>query len=110
MTQTIPDRVTEYLAAAEARDVQALAQCFTPDATVLDEGRTYRGHQEIIGWREALASQFTYTSQVTEAGPGADGSCLVGLHIEGDFPGGVVDLRYRFTFRDGLIESLAIME
>lgn len=29
-------------------------------------------------------------------------------HLEGDFPGGTVDLRYRFTLRDGLIAGLAI--
>ena len=29
-------------------------------------------------------------------------------HLEGDFPGGVVDLRFRFTLRDGRIASLVI--
>ncbi|MFJ5104599.1 hypothetical protein [Streptomyces sp. NPDC088554] len=29
-------------------------------------------------------------------------------HLEGDFPGGAVDLRYRFTLRDDRIERLVI--
>ncbi|MFJ9612031.1 hypothetical protein ACIRS1_37430 [Kitasatospora sp. NPDC101176] len=29
-------------------------------------------------------------------------------HLEGDFPGGTIDLRYRFTLRDDLIEHLSI--
>jgi len=33
----------------------------------------------------------------------------VGVHIEGDFPGGVADLTYRFALRDGLIADLSIV-
>jgi hypothetical protein len=29
-------------------------------------------------------------------------------HLEGDFPGGVVDLRYRFVLAGGLIAELEI--
>jgi hypothetical protein len=29
-------------------------------------------------------------------------------HLEGDFPGGVVDLRFRFTLREGRIAELVI--
>ncbi|MFK0263624.1 hypothetical protein ACIQU1_20125 [Streptomyces angustmyceticus] len=29
-------------------------------------------------------------------------------HLEGNFPGGSIDLRYQFTLRDGLIERLVI--
>jgi hypothetical protein len=29
-------------------------------------------------------------------------------HLEGDFPGGVVDLHFRFTLRDALIARLVI--
>jgi hypothetical protein len=33
---------------------------------------------------------------------------LVVNHLEGDFPGGVVDLQYRFVVRDDLIVELVI--
>jgi len=55
-----PAVIARYLAAAPAGDFVALADCFTVDGTVTDEGHTYRGRPEIIGWRESLASQFTY--------------------------------------------------
>jgi hypothetical protein len=29
-------------------------------------------------------------------------------HLEGDFPGGSVDLRYQYTIRGGLISALTI--
>jgi len=51
MSDTAPAVVTRYLAAADAGDLPTLADCFASDGTVLDEGRTYRGRGEIIGWR-----------------------------------------------------------
>ena len=37
-----------------------------------------------------------------------DGHFEVVQHFEGNFPGGTVDLRYRFTFTDELIKELTI--
>jgi hypothetical protein len=31
-------------------------------------------------------------------------------HLEGNFPGGLVDLQFRFTLRDGAISQLTIEE
>ncbi|MEX0664731.1 MAG: hypothetical protein WD598_08170 [Acidimicrobiia bacterium] len=36
------------------------------------------------------------------------GTWVVVNRLEGDFPGGVVDLRYRFAVTDGLISELVI--
>ena len=102
--------VTRYLAAADARDSQALADCFTADGTVSDEGVTHRGHGQIVGWREGLAAKWTYTTKVTESQPLADGQYLGSVRVEGDFPGGVADLRYLFALRDELIADLSIAE
>ncbi len=110
MTTPTPAVLTRYLAAAEAGDIAALAGCFTADGTVLDEGHTYRGQAEIIGWRTALAGQWTYTSTVTGTEPVSADEFRVTVHIEGNFPGGVADLRYRFTLRDDLIAALSIVE
>jgi uncharacterized protein (TIGR02246 family) len=108
MTTDAPDVVTRYLAAAEAEDPNALAACFTPDGTVLDEGRTYTGRDEIIAWRKSIATQWTYTTQLTGSQAIGPDDYRITVHLEGDFPGGVVDLNYRFQLRDGLIAALAI--
>jgi hypothetical protein len=108
MSDTAPAVVTRYLAAADAGDLAALADCFTSAGTVTDEGRTYRGREEIIGWREALAGKWTYTSTVSGSRPISAQEHNVSVHVEGNFPGGVADLRYRFTLREGLIEDLTI--
>jgi hypothetical protein len=107
-TQTAPEIVIRYLAARDAGDSSALADCFTVDGTVIDEGQTYVGRAAIKGWRDALASQFTFTSTVTGSEPAGEGSYLVTAHIEGDFPGGVADLTYTFTVTGGLISALHI--
>ena len=105
---TIPDVISRYYAAAAATDLDTLIGCFTADAHVLDEGRDYHGVAEIRTWRESLASRFTYTTEITGAEQTGDREYLVSTHLEGDFPGGVVDLDQRFTLDDGLISDLSI--
>lgn len=92
----------------ESEDSEALAACFTPAGTVLDAGVTYTGHDEIVAWRESLAGKFTYTSRVDGTEAAGDHEHLAFVHIEGDFPGGVADLKYRFALDGDLISGLTI--
>jgi hypothetical protein len=104
----VPSVVTRYLAAADAQDPQAVADCFTVDGTVLDEGNTYTGRDEILGWRKRTISEWTYTTTISSGAPiGAD-AYRITARLEGDFPGGVAELRFDFTVRDGLIADLRI--
>jgi ketosteroid isomerase-like protein len=103
-----PDIIDRYYSASEKGDIDALVACFTPDATVLDEGRTHHGREEIRAWREGVASAFTYTLEVTGLKDTAPQEYVATTHLEGDFPGGVVDLTNRFRLDGGLIAALAI--
>ena len=105
---SIPDVISRYYAAAAASDLDTLIGCFIVDAHVLDEGHDYHGVAEIRAWRQSLASQFTYTTEITGAKQTGDREYLVSTHLEGDFPGGAVDLDQRFTLADGLISDLSI--
>ena len=106
---TIPDVISRYYAAAAAQDhLDTLIGCFTADAHVLDEGHDYHGVAEVRTWRESLASQFTYTTEIIGAEQLGDSEYVVSTHLEGDFPGGVVDLDQRFTLAGGLISDLSI--
>ncbi|MEV4604551.1 nuclear transport factor 2 family protein [Amycolatopsis sp. NPDC049253] len=108
MTTALPQPVTEYLAAHETRDADRALPHFTPDATVADDGHTYHGPAEIRAWLEGAASEYTYTSTLI-ATERIDGEHYVATHhLEGDFPGGRVDLHFRFTLDDGLISRLVI--
>jgi SnoaL-like domain len=108
MAETTPDVITRYLRAADERNANALAACFTADGTVIDEGATYVGHDAIVGWREGALSKWRYTTAVLRTESVGAHEHLVSVHIEGDFPGGVADLTYRFLTEGGLISSLSI--
>ncbi|WP_329384595.1 nuclear transport factor 2 family protein [Streptomyces sp. NBC_01716] len=104
----VPDVVTRYLAAHEDRDAPAALATMHEDATVTDEGSTHTGSAEIGRWLETAASEYTYTTELVAAESEDDAHHTVTHRLEGNFPGGRVDLRFRFTLRDGLIEDLTI--
>jgi len=104
----LPEVITGYLAAHTARDLDTVAAGYTADGVVTDEGRTYRGHDAIRTWLGRAASEYTYTTRLTGAGRIDDDRFVVVQHLEGDFPGGVVDLNFRFTLRSGKIAELVI--
>jgi hypothetical protein len=92
----------------DREDDRALAT-FTADAVVTDDGRDYTGRDEIRAWLAASASgsEYTYTSAFTGATTTVT-TVDVGQHLEGNFPGGVADLHYRFTLDGALISRLVI--
>jgi hypothetical protein len=81
---------------------------FATDATVIDDGNSYTGHDEIHRWRETEASEYIYTVEVSHVEKLDDTQYVVTNHLEGDFPGGVVDIIYRFTLANDLITKLEI--
>jgi uncharacterized protein (TIGR02246 family) len=104
----IPEVITRYLRAADEKDFRTLAACFTEDGSVVDEGETYVGRDAIRRWREGTVAQWTYTTTVTGAEHVTGDRYDVGIHLEGNFPGGEVDLTQSFTVSDGLISRLVI--
>jgi ketosteroid isomerase-like protein len=100
--------IDRYLQTATGNDFAAMAACFTEDAEVTDEGRTHRGRPEIQAWREQLAATFEYTVKILSTDTGDDGRHHVKALVEGNFPGGRVELTYRFRLRDDLISELVI--
>jgi len=105
---TTPDAIVRYLAAADAQDWPTLADCFTEDGAVRDEGKTHVGRTEIIAWREEVAAAFTWTTTLLGTQATGDDGYSVFMRIEGNFPGGVADLTQRFQMRGGLIAVLDI--
>lgn len=104
----LPAPVRGFLAAHTARDADTAIGAFTPNAVVTDEGRTFRGTEEIAGFLRHSGSDFTYTTELTGARRVDDEHWVAVNHLEGNFPGGVVDLAYRFTMDGDLIAELVI--
>ena len=109
-TAELPELITGYLRAHRERDLDVAVRYYASDATVTDEGRTYRGPAEIRAWLSRSASEYTYTIGMTGAAQVDKDEYDVIQHLEGDFPGGVVDLHFRFVLRDGAIVRLVIEE
>jgi hypothetical protein len=54
------------------------------------------------------AAEYTFTRRLVSAVETTHDRWLVTNHLEGDFPGGEVDLTYSFDLADGLITHLTI--
>lgn len=103
----LPDAIGAYFAKDKLRDPDAIAACFTPDAVVKDEGHTYVGRDAIRRWKAQSSTRYTYTVEpfaLEEQG----GQTIVVSHLEGNFPGSPVDLRYAFRLEDGAVSHLEI--
>lgn len=103
----LPDTIKTFMTALDAREVDQALATLTTDAVVTDEGHDYKGHDEIGAWVATAAAEYTYTSEFTGTTT-TDTTIDVGQHLEGNFPGGVVDLHYRFALDGALISRLVI--
>lgn len=105
----LPAVVRGYLADHVARRTDAALRAFAPTAVVTDEGRTFRGTQEIRTFLSEAGAEFTYTTELVGVRRVDDARWVVTNRIEGDFPGGVAELDYHFVLEAGHIARLAIV-
>jgi hypothetical protein len=113
MTISLPTIISDCMAASDSGSVDASIVCFADDAVVVDEDQEWRGRPRIREWRERVANAYEYTVEVRGAAPRGQVDGLerhdVYTHLEGNFPGGTVDLTNRFGLRDGHIARLEIV-
>lgn len=108
MPVTLPIPIAAYFA-ADQNDGNAVAQCFTENAVVMDERRTHAGRDAILRWKEEASAKFSYTTDPF-AHSEEDGQTVVRAHVSGDFPGSPVDLRYAFVLEGEKIARLEITQ
>ena len=104
----LPATIRAYLAAHSAGEADAAVRAFTPTAVVVDEGRTFRSTAQVHDFLSHAGGEFTYTTELVGAEKVDDTRWVAVNRLEGDFPGGVAELRYRFTLVDDLIAELVI--
>src|SRR5713101_2101209 len=109
MSSPSPDVIARYFAAQSARDTDSLIALFRPDAIVFDENQTWRGTSEIRAWRDDVATVFQYTTEVLGLKSVRDGEYVARVRLEGNFPGGIVELKYHFVVELGQIQRLEIV-
>ncbi len=67
----LPAPVAAYFA-ADTTGAEAVAQCFTDGAVVIDERQEYRGRTAIARWKADVSAKFRYTVD------------RLGAHVSGD--------------------------
>ena len=82
MSLSLPDAITTYFSISNGADATHIADCFTQDACVFDEGETHRGRPAIQAWMPAT--------------------------VTGNFPGSPVQLDHAFQLAESQIQSLEI--
>lgn len=107
MSITMPIAIAEYFDADRAGDATAVADCFTADAVVRDEGHTYTGRDAIYEWKAGSSKKYSYIVEPFAIVDDGDRT-VVTSHVVGDFPGSPVDLRYLFTLTDEGVSGLEI--
>jgi hypothetical protein len=104
----LPDTITKYLTSHTARDADTAMQWYAENADVTDDGKTYHGRDEIRAWFGSAASEYTFTTELIATRKIDDTTYVATHHLEGDFPGGTVDLDFTFTLEDDRIVRLVI--
>ena len=104
----VPAVIDRYLRAHDRRDTDAALSTFAADATVVDDGRRHAGPDRIRDWLANASTEFSYTRTFTGADAVDADTWLVTNRLEGDFPGGVVDLGYQFRLAGDAIAELLI--
>src|ERR1700693_2202318 len=107
MALDVPEPVAAYLAAEEAKDVDALSRCFTEDGTVHDEGRDYRGRSSIRQWKQEVDTKYRYVLQTVNIQTQGD-KVNVRIRLTGQVPGSPIELDYIFKLFNDKIASLEI--
>jgi uncharacterized protein (TIGR02246 family) len=106
--KTAADVISRYFTAQSARDFETLVGLFTDDGVVADEGKIWRGKSGIREWRDKAASAYQYTTQVLQVHEDDEDEYTALVRLEGNFPGGIVELEYHFALKGDLIRTLEI--
>ena len=99
--------IQAYFEADRRNDCEAVVDCFAPDATVQDEGRTHAGHYAIGTWWEQSKARYRHTAEPLEV-QDDDGVSRVRAKVVGEFPGSPALLTFAFSLADSKIKNLEI--
>lgn len=107
MSIPLPAAIALYFEISNGTDTGRLDQCFTADATVRDEGHTYRGHDAIAGWMKETRKKIDFSVEPLTVL--RDGDCVtVAARVVGNFPGSPIELDHAFQLTGDSIASLEI--
>jgi ketosteroid isomerase-like protein len=103
----LPSIIADLLKAQDKYDSMAFSECFSDDAIVFDEGKTYRGKKEVRQWNEMTNAKYKTRYEPLEILDNGDRIILT-AKISGTFPGSPAIIKYRLETKNGKIASLRI--
>jgi len=107
MDLQLPHPIETYVRAENAGDVEALSECFAPNATVRDEGHYYEGLPAIKKWKTQTKNKYNHTVTPLEITT-SNGNATLKARLSGTFPGSPVTVNFHFELVDDQIASLQI--
>jgi len=107
MALELPGPIDTYVRAENAGDVEAIAECFAPYATVRDEGHLYEGVPAIKNWKARTKRKYNHTVTPLEIST-TDGSTTLKARLAGNFVGSPVIASFHFALVNDRIASLRI--
>ena len=103
----LPETIQAFFEADRNNDCEALVECFAPDATVHDEGRSHSGHHAIGNWWEQSKARYRHMAEPFEASTDEHG-IRVRARVSGEFPGSPAILVFAFRLSGKKIAALEI--
>ncbi len=107
MAMILPPSLVAYLNSEATTDVESLANCFASDAVVHDEGRAIRGLDAIKVWKKDAKTKYHYTVKPLDAVQD-QATVTMRARLSGKFPGGPIQVTYRFVLVNDKIALLEI--
>src|SRR5688572_11331420 len=103
----LPRAIDTFVRAENSGDVESIAACFEPYATVRDEGHYYEGLPAIKAWKAMTKSKHKHTVTPLEITT-SDGTATLKARLSGEFPGSPVTADFHFALVNDRIASLQI--
>ena len=107
MSIQLPVPIERYVQIANSGTPDGVPECFAADATVHDEGQTYKGVAAIRNWMAAAKKKYGHTVAPLELAEHG-GQSVLKTRLTGNFPGSPITVNFSFVLADGKIRSLEI--
>ena len=101
----LPQTIKDLIDAQNNSDSIAYVECFSENAIVKDEGKTYSGKQEIKQWISKTNETYKITMNPLEYSVDKQ---VLKAEISGDFASNPIVLSYQFNFKEEKISFLEI--
>ena len=103
----LPAIIRALIVSQNNQDSTSFAACFSRQANVYDEGRSYEGQAAIKAWNEHTSNEYKTQIEPIELIE-SDIETILIVNVSGRFEGSPIKLNYHLVIKDNLITSLTI--